>query len=48
MKIKFNSDGNLSLSKIIEIPIMATMVRAIFHKNKYYAHDFLDGCLYKV
>ena len=49
MKIKFNSDGNLSLSKITEIPIMATMVRAIFHKNnKYYAHDFLDGCLYKV
>ena len=49
MKFKFNSDSNLSLSKIIEIPIMATMVRAIFHKNnKYDAHDFLDGCLYKV
>ena len=29
MKIKFNSDDELPLSKMIEIPIMAIVVRAV-------------------
>ena len=37
MKIKFNSDDNLPLSKITEIVIMIIVVRAVFHENdKYY------------
>ena len=28
---------------------MAIIVRAVFHEdNKYYPHDFLDECLYKL
>ena len=41
MKIKFNSDDELSLHKIIEIPTMTIVVRAIFYENsKYYPQIF--------
>ena len=37
MKIKFNSDDELPLNKIIEIFTMTIAVRAIFpENNKYY------------
>ena len=49
MKIKFNSDDKLSLNKMIEIPSMIIVVRAVFHENnKYYPQVFLDECLYKL
>ena len=49
LKIKFDSDDELPLNKIIGIPIMAIVVRAVFLKNnKYYPHFFLDECLYKI
>ena len=49
MKIKFNSDDNVPLNKIIEIRIIALVVRVVFLKiNKYYQHVFLDECLYKI
>ena len=49
MKIKFNSDDELPLNKMIEIPIMTTIVRAAFHENnKNYPQVFLDECLYKL
>ena len=49
MKVKFNSDSELPLNKIIEIPSMIIVVRAVFHENKkYYRQDFLDECLYKL
>ena len=48
MKIKFNSDDKLSLNKMIEIPSMIIVVRAVFRENnKNYPQDFLDECLYK-
>ena len=48
MKIKFNSDNELSLNKTIEIPKIMIAVRAVFHENnKYYPQVFLDECLYK-
>ena len=48
MKIKFNSDNELSLNKTIEIPKIMIAVRAVFHENnKYYPQIFLDECLYK-
>ena len=48
MKVKFNSDDQLPLNKMIEIPSMIIVVRAAFHKNnKYYPEVSLDGCLYE-
>ena len=49
MKTKFNSDDNLPLNKIIEIPIMRIVFRAVFHENnKYYSQVFLHECLCKI
>ena len=43
MKTKFDSDENLSLNKIIEIPIMTIVVRVVFHENnKYYPQVFFN------
>ena len=48
IKIKSDSDDNLSLNKTIEIPIVPIAVRAVFHENnKYYLQYFLDESLYK-
>ena len=49
MKIKFNSDDEIPLKKMIEIPSMIIIVRAVLHENnKYYPQVFLDECLYKL
>ena len=41
MKIRFDSDDNLSLNKKVEIPIMTIAVGAVFHENnKYHAQLF--------
>ena len=49
MKIKFNSNDELSLNKTIEIPSMIIVVRAVFYENKkYYQQVFLYECLYKL
>ena len=46
MKIKFNSDDELPLSKTIGIHTMRIVVRAVFHENnKYYPQVFLEECL---
>ena len=40
-KIKLNSDDELPLNKVIEIPSVVTVARAIFHENnKYYQQVF--------
>ena len=49
IKIKFESDDELLLNKIIEIPIMTIVVRVVFLENdKYYSQVFLDEFLYKI
>ena len=49
MKIKFNTDDELPLNKMIKMSTMRIVVKAIFLENKnYYPHVFLDGCLYKI
>ena len=49
MKIKFNSDGELPLNKMIEILCMVIAVRTVFYENnKYYPQVFLDECQYKL
>ena len=46
MKIKFNSDDELPLNKMAEIPIITIVVRAIFlENNKYYQQVFLNEFL---
>ena len=43
MKIKLNSDYELSLNRTLEIPSMIIVVRAGFHENKkYHRQVFLD------
>ena len=36
MKIKFNSDDELPLNKMIKVPVMIIVVRAVFHENNKY------------
>ena len=49
MKIKFDLDDDLPLSKTIEIHNATIIVRAVFYENnKYYMQVFLDECLYQL
>ena len=49
MKIKFNTDDNISLNKIIYFPTVTIKVRSVTQKDdKYYLQIFLDECLYQV
>ena len=41
MKIKFSSNDELPLNKMVEIPTMTIVVRVVFHENnKYYPQFF--------
>ena len=41
MKIKFNSDDNLPLNKILKFRVLTIIIRNIFEKdNKYYPQVF--------
>ena len=47
MKIKFITDDNIPLNKIIYFPTITIMIRSITKKDdKYYLELFLDDCLY--
>ena len=49
MKIKFNSDDNLSLSKPLKFHLMAIIIRCIFEEDgKFYQQLFLDYSLYEL
>ena len=49
MKIKFDSDDNLPLNKILKFRVLAIIIRNIFEKDgKYYPQIFLDDCLYEI
>ena len=49
MKIKFNTDDNIPLNKIIYFPTITIIIRSVTQKDgKYYPQLFLDECLYKV
>ena len=48
-KSNWLQNDELPLNKMIEIPSMIIVTRAVFHKdNKYYPRVFLDECLYKL
>ena len=49
MKIKFNTDDNIPLNKIIYFPTATIIIRSVTQKDgKYYPQLFLDDCLYEV
>ena len=49
MKIKFSTDDNIPLNKIIYLPTITITIRCITKKDsKYYPQIFLDDCLYQV
>ena len=48
MKIKFDSDDNLPLNKMLKFSILTIIIRSVFEKDgKYYPQMFLDDCLYE-
>ena len=49
MKIKINTDDDISLNKELYFPTITVIIRNIFEKDgKYYRQIFLDECLYEV
>ena len=49
MKIKFNSDDNLSLNKPLKFQIMTITIRSVFKEDgKLYPQVFLDDTLYEL
>ena len=49
MKIRFNSEDDLSLKKTIELRNMIIVVKTVFQEDsKYYPQVFLDEFLYKL
>ena len=48
MKIKSGSDDELSLGKILNIPVCVIIVRSVFHKSdNNYLQVFLHECFYE-
>ena len=49
MKIKFDSDDNLPLNKILKFLVLTIIIRNIFEQDgKYYPQIFSDNCLYEI
>ena len=49
MKIKFNSDDNLLLNKILKIQNLAIVIRSVFEEDgEYYPQVFLSECLHEL
>ena len=47
MKMKFNSDDNLPLNKILKLHNLTIIVRSGLEKdNKFYPQIFIDECFY--
>ena len=48
MKIEFESDDDLSISKIINIPVCVIIVEGVFEEDsKYYPQVLLHDCFYE-
>ena len=49
MKVKFNSDDNLLLNKMLMLHMLTVIVRSAFEEDgKYCPQVLLDECLYEV
>ena len=47
-KIRFQSDDNLPLNKILKLHILTVIVRSVFEEDGNYLQVVLDECLYEV
>ena len=48
MKIKFASNDDLPLGKVLDNPMFVIIVRSVFQENdKYYPHVHLKDCFYE-
>ena len=49
MKIKFNSNDDLPLNKLLKLHLMAITIRSVFEEDvKLYPQVFLDVTLYEL
>ena len=49
MKIKFSSDDDLPLNRMLKFRTLTIIIRNVFEKDgKYYPQIFLDDCLYEI
>ena len=49
MKIKFNSDDDLPLNKLLKFHMVTITIRSVFEEDdKLYPQVFLDGTLYEL
>ena len=49
MKIKFNSDDDLPLNKLLKFRLMTIIISSVFREDgKLYAQLFLDDTLYEL
>ena len=49
MKIKFNSDDDLPLNKLLKFRLMTITIRYVFEEDgKLYPQVFLDDTLYEI
>ena len=49
MKIKFNSDDDLSLNKQLKFPTLTIIIRSVFEESgKLYPQVYLGECLYEL
>ena len=47
MKIKFNTDDDIPLNKMLYFLTTTVIIRCVFEKDgKYYPQVYLDECLY--
>ena len=47
-KIKFNSDDDLPLNKLLKFHNMIIIIRSVFEDGKLYPQAYLDDTLYKL
>ena len=48
MRIKFISENDLPLNKILKIHNLTIIIRSVFEEDgKYYPQNFLDECVYE-
>ena len=49
MKIKFNTDDDLPLNKLLKLHLLTIIIRCIFEEDdKCYPQLYLDVCLYEL
>ena len=49
MKIKLETDDNLSLNKLLKLNMLTIIIRSVFEEgSKFHPQLYLDECLYEL